>query len=75
MPIYTREEITAEIGRWKDALKACATGKNYTIDGRQLTRYDLAEIRKRIDKETEKIKESNLKHLPKEHTGNPREGC
>ena len=29
----------------------------------------LAEIRKRIDKETEKIKESNLKHLPKEHTG------
>ena len=35
----------------------------------------LAEIRKRIDKETEKIKESNLKHLPKEHTENPREGC
>ena len=27
----------------------------------------LAEIRKRIDKETEKIKDSNLKHLPKEH--------
>ena len=26
----------------------------------------LAEIRKRIDRETEKIKESNLKHLPKE---------
>ena len=36
MPIYTREEIAVEIGRWKDALKACATGKNYTIDGRQL---------------------------------------
>ena len=26
----------------------------------------LAEIRKRIDMETEKIKDSNLKHLPKE---------
>jgi len=49
MPIYTREEITAEIGRWKDALKACATGKTYTIDGRQLTRYDLAEIRKHLE--------------------------
>ena len=34
----------------------------------------LGEIWKQIDKETEKIKESNLKHLPKEHTGNPREG-
>ena len=49
MPIYTREEIAIEIGRWKDALKACATGKNYTIDGRQLTRYDLAEIRRHLE--------------------------
>ena len=49
MPIYTREEIAIEIGRWKDALKACATGKTYTIDGRQLTRYDLAEIRRHLE--------------------------
>ena len=35
----------------------------------------LAEIRKRIDKETEKIKESNLKHLPKERSGSLREDC
>ncbi len=49
MPIYTREEITAEIGRWKDVLNDSATGEIYTIDGRQLTRYDLAEIRRHLE--------------------------
>jgi hypothetical protein len=49
MPLYTREEVTAEISLWKEALRACATGKTYTIDGRQLTRYDLSEIRKHLE--------------------------
>jgi hypothetical protein len=49
MPLYTREEIASEISRWKDALKACATGKTYTIDGRQLTRYNLDEIRRHLE--------------------------
>lgn len=48
MALYTKEEVTAEIALWKQALSACATGKTYTIDGRQLTRYDLAEIRRHL---------------------------
>jgi len=49
MPLYTREEISAETSLWKEALRACATGKTYTIGSRQLTRYDLAEIRKHLE--------------------------
>ena len=49
MPIYTLEEVRLEIGCWKKALKACATGKSYVIGTRQLTRYDLPEIRKHLE--------------------------
>ncbi len=49
MALYTSDEIASEISLWKEALQACATGKSYTIDGRQLTRYDLAEIRKHLE--------------------------
>lgn len=46
--IYTRKELSDAIAEWKAALTACSTGKSYTIDGRSLTRYDLAEIRKHL---------------------------
>ena len=46
--IYTKEELHAEIARWKQALTACATGKSYTIDGRTLTRQDLPAIREHL---------------------------
>ncbi len=46
--IYTKEELSAEITVWKQALTACATGKSYTIDGRTLTRQDLPAIREHL---------------------------
>lgn len=45
MSIYTETELKEAIEQWKTALSLCATGKSYQIDGRTLTRYDLAEIR------------------------------
>ena len=46
--IYTLEEIESELLLWKKALRACATGKSYTIDGSTLTRQDLDQIRTHI---------------------------
>ena len=43
--LYTIDEIDEEIASWKAALKACATGKSYTIDGSTLTRQDIGAIR------------------------------
>jgi hypothetical protein len=50
---YTLEEARAELELWKEAKRAAATGKAYTIGTKQLTRYDLAEINKEIDRYTE----------------------
>ena len=47
--IYTNEELEAELALWKQALRACATGKSYTIDGQTLTRQNMADIRAHID--------------------------
>lgn len=46
--IYTKEELEAELAEWKQALRACATGKSYTIDGQTLTRQNMADIRAHI---------------------------
>jgi hypothetical protein len=47
---YTLTEAKAELELWKEAKRAAATGKSYTIGSRQLTRYDLAEINREIDR-------------------------
>ena len=46
--IWTRPELIALLASWKAAYAAASTGKAYTIQGRTLTRYDLAEITAQI---------------------------
>lgn len=46
--IWTREELLSLLADWKAAYKAASTGKSYSISGRTLTRYDLADIRSQI---------------------------
>ncbi len=48
-PLWSRSELLELIADWKQAYKACSTGKAYTIAGRSLTRYDLPEIRAQLD--------------------------
>lgn len=48
MSLWNRTELTALIADWKAAYKAASTGRSYTIQGRTLTRYDLAEIREQL---------------------------
>jgi hypothetical protein len=50
---YTLEEARAELELWKEAKRAAATGKAYTIGSKQLTRYNLAEINREIDRFSE----------------------
>lgn len=45
---YTLAEARAELEAWKEAKRAAATGKSYTIGRRALTRYDLVEINREI---------------------------
>ncbi len=45
---YSLAEAQAELALWKEAKRAAATGKSYTIGSRALTRYDLAEINREI---------------------------
>ena len=45
MPLFTPEELAAEITAWKAALRATAAGQEYEHNGRRLKRSDLAEIR------------------------------
>ena len=45
---YTLTEARQELETWKEAKRAAATGKAYTIGSRQLTRYDLAEINREV---------------------------
>ena len=47
---YTLSEAKAELELWKEAKRAAATGKAYAIGSRQLTRYDLADINREIDR-------------------------
>lgn len=47
---YTLAEARSELELWKEAKRAAATGKSYKIGGRELTRYDLAEINNEIDR-------------------------
>ena len=46
---WTKEELLEQILLWKEALKRCSMGQSYKIGTRELTRYDLAEIRKMLD--------------------------
>lgn len=48
MSIFTKQELIELREQWKAALTACATGKSYRIDDRELTRYDLDEIRRML---------------------------
>ncbi len=45
---YTLNEAKEELTRWKNAKIAAATGKDYRIGSRSLTRYDLPEINQEI---------------------------
>ena len=47
---YTLEQAKAELELWKEAKRAAATGKSYTLGSKQLTRYSLAEINREIDR-------------------------
>ncbi len=49
MGIWTQAELEEQIALWKEAFKQASTGKSYSINGRTLTRYDLAEIRTQLD--------------------------
>lgn len=39
------EEARADLAIWKEALRACATGKEYRVGNRSLTRADLKDCR------------------------------
>ncbi|QHJ79155.1 MAG: hypothetical protein [Caudoviricetes sp.] len=45
---WTLDEVKAKLELWLTAESALATSKSYTIDGRQLTRANLSEIKDRI---------------------------
>lgn len=45
MAIFTSTEIEEQLAEWKTALKRCAAGQSYEVEGRKLTRADLPEIR------------------------------
>ncbi len=46
---WNRSEILDLISLWKDAYRAVASGKSYTIAGRSLTYQDVTTIRAQID--------------------------
>ena len=48
MSIWTREELLQLLSLWKAAYKAASSGQSYTIDGRTLTRQNVAEIRAQL---------------------------
>ena len=50
---YSLTEAKTELELWKEAKRAAATGKSYTLGSRQLTRYDLAEINREIQRFSE----------------------
>ncbi len=52
---YTLDEARTDLELWKEAKRAAATGQSYSIGGRQLTRYNLAEINAQISGFTEII--------------------
>ena len=52
---YTLEEAQAELELWKEAKRKAATGLSYTINGRQLTRQNLAQINVEIAFYTEAV--------------------
>jgi len=60
LSIWTREELEQQIAEWKKALTACSKGQSYSIEGRDLTRSDLSEIRKTL-----KFLEAELARLDK----------
>lgn len=45
---WTLEEIQDNLNTWKQAYQAAASNKSYTIDGRTLTRQDIATIKKEL---------------------------
>ena len=47
---YTLDEARKALESWKEAKQAAATGKSYQISGRMLTRYNLSEINREINK-------------------------
>jgi len=47
--IWTKEELIEQIETWKHALLKCAAGQSYKIGTRELTRYDLDDIKKMLD--------------------------
>lgn len=49
MAIYTKTEKAEELKIWKEAARRCASGQEYAIGTRRLTRVDLPEIRKHLD--------------------------
>ena len=48
--LWTKQELSEQIAEWKKALKACASGKSYSIDNRTLTRQDVSVIMDTLDK-------------------------
>ncbi len=49
MAIFTLTEIEEQITAYKAALKAVSLGKEYTVEGKSLTRADLPEIRTTLE--------------------------
>jgi len=45
---FTAAEITEQLAAYKAALKAVATGQEYAVHGKRLTRADLRHIRETI---------------------------
>lgn len=48
--IWSRAELLELIAKWKAAYKAATTGKSYSIGNRSLTRQDLSEINRQLDR-------------------------
>lgn len=46
--LWTRQELEALIKEWKNALMSAASGSSYKIDGRELTRQDIDDIKKML---------------------------
>ena len=45
---FTAAELAEQIAAYKAALKAIATGQEYAVHGKRLTRADLAQVRETL---------------------------
>ncbi|MBL3582613.1 hypothetical protein [Oleidesulfovibrio alaskensis] len=67
MSIWTLEELNGLIEEWKQALKAVASGRSYSIGGQSVSHYSLSDIQQQLS-----YLEGERSKLLAEQSGKPR---